>query len=142
MGEETTRSMGDDKETPGRRVRVLIVDDHDQVRRMTRQMLELEGFEVVEAGRTREALTLFDAHEIDVVVTDIYMPGEDGIALIQDLRRRRANVPVVAITGGGEHHDTSPLRVAAALGAGALLQKPFRFTELAGAIRRLVEAAG
>jgi CheY-like chemotaxis protein len=121
-----------------RPTRVLFVDDDLAECEVARIQLGAAGFTVLTAASTVEALAVFDAHEVDVVVTDIYMPGEDGIALIQDLRRRRPWLPIVAITGGGIHQDTSPLRVAAALGAGALLLKPFQVDELVGAIQRLL----
>jgi CheY-like chemotaxis protein len=122
-------------------VRVLFVDDHPDARALARVQLELEGFEVVEAENGIEALRVFDEVPVDVVVTDIFMPDEDGIELIQDLRRRRPKLPIVAITGGGPHHDTVALRVAAALGAGAMLLKPVDAEDLVAAIRRVLAAA-
>jgi CheY-like chemotaxis protein len=126
----------------GRHVRLLFVDDEEDERALASVQLGAEGFEVVEAENGREALRIFDESPFDVVVTDIFMPDEDGIELIQALRRRQPQLPIVAITGGGTHHDTSALRVAAALGAGALLLKPFRSAELVAAIRRVLETAG
>jgi CheY-like chemotaxis protein len=123
------------------RVRVLFVDDDPEARALARVQLELEGFVVVEADGGVEALHLLETIDVDVVVTDIFMPDEDGIELIQDLRRRRPRLPIVAITGGGIHHDTTALRVAAALGAGALLLKPIESEELVAAIRRVLAAA-
>jgi CheY-like chemotaxis protein len=86
------------------------------------------------------ALSLPDALRFDVVVTDIFMPEEDGIELIQNLRRQRSDLPIVAFSGGGSHHDLSALQVAAAFGAGVVLQKPFSGDELVTAIRRVLAA--
>jgi CheY-like chemotaxis protein len=122
-------------------VRVLFVDDDPDARELARVQLELEGFVVVEAADGVEALRVLDTLNVDVVVTDIFMPDEDGIELIQDLRRTRPSLPIVAITGGGAHHDTTALRVAAALGAGALLLKPIESEDLVAAIQRAIAAA-
>jgi DNA-binding response OmpR family regulator len=124
-----------------RPIRVLFVDDDLDAREAARVQLSTAGFTPLTAGNGLEALSLFDALVIDVVVTEIFMPDEDGIELIQDLRRRRPRLPIVAITDGGPRHDTTVLRVAAALGAGALLLKPFSADELDTAIRRVLELA-
>jgi DNA-binding response OmpR family regulator len=124
------------------RARVLVVEDEPYTRQVIGMRLGFAGFDVDEAECSHDAIRLYDEHPFDVVVTDIFLPGEDGISLIQDLRRRRPDLPIVAITGGGVHHDLSALRVAAALGAGALLVKPFRAEELVAAVRRVLQIAG
>jgi CheY-like chemotaxis protein len=124
-----------------RPLRVLFVDDDMQTRASISVLLGELGFVAVTAANGLVALHLFDKIEVDVVVTDIFMPEEDGIELIQDLRRRRSDLPIVAFSGGGSHHDLSALHVAAAFGAGAVLQKPFSGAELVAAIRHVVGAA-
>jgi DNA-binding response OmpR family regulator len=121
------------------RVRVLLVDDDEEVREMTRDALGIDGFEVIEAGDGREARLLFEAEPADVVVTDLYMPGEDGLELIEELRRFIPRVPIVAVSGGGTKGETFSLDAATALGADAVLHKPYGMAELAATIRRLVE---
>jgi DNA-binding response OmpR family regulator len=125
-----------------RPVRVLFVDPDLDTRESARVQLQDAGFLPVTAASAVEALALLDALVVDVVVTEIYMPDEDGIELIQDIRRRRAKLPIVAVAGDGPRHDRAVLRVAAALGAGAMLHKPFRGDELVAAIRLVLEAAG
>jgi two-component system, chemotaxis family, chemotaxis protein CheY len=124
-----------------RLVRVLFVDPDLDSRESARTQLTAAGFQVLSAANGVEALSLLDALVVDVVVTEIYMPDEDGIELIQALRRRRPKLPVVAITDDGPRRDRAMLRVAAALGAGAMLHKPFSADELVAVIRRLVEIA-
>jgi CheY-like chemotaxis protein len=121
--------------------RILVVDDNDQVRRMTRLMLALEGYEVVEAENGRDAMQLFVGHPSDVVITDLYMPEEDGLELIGQLRRVTPKVPIIAISGGGSARDGSSLRVASLLGADEVLEKPFSPDDLAAAIRRVLKTA-
>jgi CheY-like chemotaxis protein len=122
------------------KVKVLFVDDDLGAREFALILLGAAGFDVVTATNGVTALALVDAIAFDIVVTDIFMPGEDGIELIQDLRRRRPKLPVVAITGGGTHRDMSALKVASALGAGAVLEKPFSSDVLVAAIRSVLEA--
>jgi DNA-binding NtrC family response regulator len=124
-----------------RPLRVLLVEDDLDGRVSGRVLLGAAGFEVVTAVNAAEAMHLFGTAGVDVVVTDILMPGEDGLALIRALRRLRPNLPIVAISGGGVSHDLSALHSAAGLGVEAL-EKPFKAGELVAAIRRAVERAG
>jgi CheY-like chemotaxis protein len=93
----------------------------------------VRGFEVVDARNGVEALARFDAVEVDIVVTDIFMPEKDGIELIQDLRLRRPTLPIVAINGS-DRRDTTGLEVSVKLGAGASLRKPFTADDFLAAI--------
>jgi CheY-like chemotaxis protein len=122
--------------------RVLVVDDEAGLRALMRGMLEREGFDVVEAANGREAMRAFLEHPVDVVVTDIFMPEEDGIELIAELRACDASVPVIAISGGGRIHDGTSLHAAELLGASDVLEKPFRSSALLDAILRVTGADG
>jgi CheY-like chemotaxis protein len=120
-------------------MRVLFVDDNAELRRVARFRLEFEGYEVIEAADGREAIRLFEARPADVVVTDIYMPVEDGLELIAELRSFIPRVPIVVVSGGGSRHcDGASLVAAAALGADEVLEKPFRLEALIAVIRRLL----
>ncbi|HLI55536.1 MAG TPA: response regulator transcription factor [Actinomycetota bacterium] len=120
-------------------IHVFLVDDHGLVRRGMRAYLELAGdIEVVgEAARGEEALLAVPqltaaGRRPDVVLTDLVMPGLDGIALIRALRHRYPYLSVVALTGFAE-----PERVRAALqaGAGGYLLKDADPDQLAAAVR-------
>jgi CheY-like chemotaxis protein len=121
-----------------RRQRILVVDDDEQLRLLARVVLEGQGFEVVEAGNGREALNLFAEQAADVVVTDLYMPEEDGLELIQEIRRYIPRVPIVATSGGGRYQDLSALHAAGVLGADEVLEKPFSVENLVSAVRRCI----
>jgi CheY-like chemotaxis protein len=125
-----------------RPIRVLFVDDDLDTREAARIELDVAGFKVATAANGVEALALFDALGFDVVVTDIFMPEEDGIELIQDLRRRCPVLPIVAISGGGSRRDSSALQAATAFGASVVLVKPLGADELVAAIRRAIAATG
>jgi DNA-binding response OmpR family regulator len=120
--------------------RVLLVEDDFEVRAVLRARLRSEGFAVEVAGDGIEAFHMFFARRFDVVVTDIFLPRENGIRLIRSLRSRRPRLPVVAISGGGPQGDRSALQVAGAIGADALLEKPFAPAELVAAVKRVLEA--
>jgi DNA-binding NtrC family response regulator len=119
---------------------VLVVEDDLDERIADRVLLGAAGFDVVTAVNAAEATQLFGAGFVDVVVTDILLPGESGVSLIHHLRRLRPAFPIVAISGGGLAHDLSALRKAGALGVETLV-KPFRTGDLVAAIRRALEAA-
>jgi len=76
----------------------LVVDDDPDLRAVLRHILELEGWRVVEAGDGKEALVRAAEAHLDVVITDIEMPGMGGVELAACLRRRRPGIPLLAIT--------------------------------------------
>jgi CheY-like chemotaxis protein len=116
--------------------RVLLVDDDEHVRRMTRLMLTLEGFDVIEAASSREALALFEHEPADVVVTDLNMPDEDGRVLIARLRACARRVPIIVVSGDSVQNRWS--QQAAELGAEAVVAKPFSPEALTVAILRVL----
>jgi DNA-binding response OmpR family regulator len=120
--------------------RILVVDDDPQTRRFMCRVLEREGFEVVEAHDGREARLALDERLVDAVVTDLFMPGEDGIELLLELRRSAHGLPAVAVSGGGSRRDVSVLQAAQALGA-VVLAKPFGPDNLISAVRQAIDKA-
>jgi CheY-like chemotaxis protein len=90
-------------------VRVLVVEDDDDSREMTRLTLESAGAVVTLAASAEEALAAAAAEAPDVVLSDIAMPGEDGRTLLRKLRavfkKHRCQVPAVALTALGSRED-------------------------------------
>jgi len=80
--------------------RILIVDDEKSVRETLREMLEYEGYEVVEADSGLQALDLFSQQSFDVVLCDIKMPGMDGMELLEKILQSY-DIPVIMISGHG-----------------------------------------
>jgi CheY-like chemotaxis protein len=77
----------------------LVVDDDSGTRTMLRLILELEGWRVLEAGDGREALVaLGNGSRPDVVITDIEMPGMNGLEFAARLRERKSSIPLLAVT--------------------------------------------
>jgi type II secretory ATPase GspE/PulE/Tfp pilus assembly ATPase PilB-like protein/CheY-like chemotaxis protein len=104
---------------------VLLVDDEEFLRRVMKDLLVREGYEVVEAGNGIEALDQTDRHAPDVIVLDLNLPGMDGYSVLAELRSRPAtrNIPVVVLTAKGD--EDNEVRVFE-LGADDFLTKPFR----------------
>ncbi|HEY7494388.1 MAG TPA: response regulator [Candidatus Tectomicrobia bacterium] len=121
---------------------ILIIDDDPQTRTMLRKMLERKGYEIVEAREGREGLRLYNATPaIDVVITDILMPEQEGLETIRALRRTSPEVKIIAISGGGRTGTLDFLPVAAKLGAQCTLHKPIAWQTLLQAVRALVPDA-
>ena len=119
-------------------IRILLIDDDALARDMLRQMLERAGYDVVEAASGREGLQQYQATAIDLIITDILMPDQDGLETILELRRLAPEAKIIAISGGGQSGLLDLLPVAAKLGAQWTLWKPLRRLELLAAIRQLV----
>ena len=110
------------------RARILLVDDDPIVRQLLAEQLEELGFRVTQAFDATSALGMV-AIPPDVLVTDLSMPGMDGLALITELHRRHPTVPAILVTGyAGD--PTSTVRRGAARGDFMLLQKPLRTAQL------------
>ncbi|MBI4542424.1 MAG: type II/IV secretion system protein [Gemmatimonadetes bacterium] len=107
------------------RRKVLLVDDEDQLRRVMKDLLERDGFQVAEARDGVEALDQVDRFGPDAIVLDLNLPGLDGYGVLSHLRSRpaTAHVPVVVLTAKGD--EDNEVRVFE-LGADDFLTKPFR----------------
>ncbi len=109
----------------GRGATVLLVDDEDSLRRVMKDLLARDGYEVVEARTGAEALDQVDRHAPDIVVLDLNLPGMDGYSVLSELRARpaTARIPVIVLTAKGD--EDNEVRVFE-LGADDFLSKPFR----------------
>jgi len=114
-------------------VKVLVVDDEDYIRRLIRFVLEAEGYEVLLASSTEEALSQIREFHPDVVTVDLMMPGRSGLELLAEMKADPAicNIPSLVVTAVGIRED---LEQANELGATATLNKPFSHRQLVDAI--------
>jgi type II secretory ATPase GspE/PulE/Tfp pilus assembly ATPase PilB-like protein/CheY-like chemotaxis protein len=117
---------------------VLLVDDEDQLRRVMKDLLERQGYTVVEARDGAQALEEVDRHAPDIVILDLNLPGVDGYSVLSQLRSRPATrqIPIIVLTAKGD--EDNEVRVLE-LGADDFLTKPFRAKSLAA---RLESALG
>lgn len=120
----------------GDNLKVLIVEDEPNVRLGCQQTLELEGMEVEAVESAEKARRLVPAEFPGVVVTDIRLPGDDGMALMHDLLRQDRDLPVVLMTG---HGDVSLAVQAMKDGAHDFIEKPFSPDYFVEIVRRALE---
>ena len=112
-------------------MQVLLVEDSPEVSLSVREILSNAGHEVTDASNGKEALDKINVKSFDLVVSDIWMPEMDGIALLKEIRGAGNDVPVVVISGGAPNAPltyTAPL--ASTFGANAVIYKPFEKEEL------------
>ncbi len=118
---------------------ILVVDDDTLTRDTLRQILEEEQHKIVEAQCGIEAITQLEANPVNLIVTDVIMPGMEGIEMISTLRNRGYAGPIVAISGASSHKAQPPLRLALAAGADQVLEKPFGSKDLLAVVRACLE---
>lgn len=117
-------------------VPVLLVDDDRQLLRATTQTLELADFAVAPLGSAADALSRLDADFAGVVVSDIRMPGMDGLQLVERIREFDAEIPVILVTG---HGDIPTAVKAIQDGVYDFIAKPFPAERLIQCVRRAAE---
>jgi len=115
---------------------VVLVDDEEQVREAARQTLELAGYRVLDFAAADRALGAIEDDWPGVVVSDVRMPGMDGIELMRACRALDADLPVILVTG---HGDVSMAVEAMRDGAYDFIEKPYRADRLADVVRRALD---
>jgi DNA-binding NtrC family response regulator len=120
--------------------RVLIIDDDDSLRGMLRVALEGDGHQVAEAAGGAEGLRLLRERGADLVLCDVFMPGTDGLETLGALKDEFPGLPVVSMSGGGFGGQVDMLGVARALGARAVLYKPFKLQAVRDVLRQTLGA--
>jgi PAS domain S-box-containing protein len=119
--------------------RVLVVEDDDMVRKLATRLLALDGYEILQAASADQALALIerDSGAVDLLLTDVLMPGMSGVELAQRLRERFPGLPVVFMSGyATEMLAKQGLRP----DAGGFVAKPFGTEALRKAVREALEA--
>ena len=121
-------------------IRVLLVDDEDQLRRVMKDLLERDGYMVFEAGDGAQAIEQVDIHAPDILVLDLNLPGLDGYGVITQLRSRQTteHIPIIVLTAKGD--EDNEVRVFK-LGADDFLSKPFRARALSARIQAVLARA-
>jgi CheY-like chemotaxis protein len=119
-------------------LRILVIDDDAGIRRMLRLCLESMGYAVSEAGDGKEGMELFEKQPADLVITDLVMPGKEGIETIRALRKAHPHLKIIAMSGGSVAKTSDNLKMAKSLGANAAFSKPFSVADLAKVITGLL----
>ncbi len=118
---------------------ILIIDDERQVRTVLKKILEREGFNVIVASDGKEGMDLFNKEPADLVVTDIIMPEKEGVEVIRQLKKGYKNVPIIAISGGGQIPAKAHLDSVKLFGVDAVFEKPVDKEEFLNAIRKALK---
>ena len=113
---------------------ILVVEDDDALRSVMIEGLRSAGHEVAAAANGREGLRHFRAHPTDVVITDMKMPGMEGLELIYALRSTTPRPRIIAMSGCTKFSQSLCLSSARKLGAQRVLLKPFSLETLLAAI--------
>lgn len=117
---------------------ILIADDEVPVRSALRLILESQGHRVHEAGDGAQAVECFRRVRPDLVVTDLLMPVKGGINTIGEMRELSPDVPIVAISGGGQGGGFNLLAVARTFPGVRVLRKPFEWGEFLAVVNDLL----
>jgi DNA-binding NtrC family response regulator len=123
--------------------RILLVDDDPDLRSSVGQTLITAGYEVIEAASGADAVQQWlQLHGGDLVILDLFLPDNDGLEAIVQLRAHSPGVPIVAMLGGGTTDGLDLLQEAKSLGATETLEKPFSAQALLALVARALANAG
>lgn len=121
---------------PEPRAQILVVDDEVNLRRVLGAVLERAGYDVLVAGDGNEGLAVLANHHIDVVVTDLRMPGVDGMALLREAQRIDPDIPVILLTA---YSTVDNAVEALKSGAFDYLTKPFEQSDVLSIVDKAVQ---
>lgn len=118
--------------------RILIIDDDVAMRHAMRTPLERHGHQVAEAGDGKAGLAIYQEAVFDLVVTDIIMPGMEGLETVLALRKFTPALKIIAISAGGKGDASDYLELATRFGAAKTLRKPFTAEELISTVEAML----
>jgi DNA-binding NtrC family response regulator len=119
-------------------IHVLLVEDDDLFASMVQRALAAFGYTVVRARNGREALDIYDPRIVGLVLTDVLMPGIEGIELIMALRKLDPKVKLIAMSGGGRNRPEAYLAITERMGVAKTLAKPFPLEDLQRAVKECI----
>ena len=120
-------------------MKILVIDNYDSFVYNLVHYLEDLDCEVTTVPDGSVVLSNYSGREFDLVITDIIMPGVEGLEVLKHLRRHSPNFKAIAISGGGRLEPSFHLRLARRLGASVTLRKPFRLKALLEAVAHVLE---
>ena len=117
---------------------ILIVDDDAEIRQMICKMLATVNLQALGASNGIKAMSIVKKQPVDLVITDIVMPEQEGLETIRQLKKGYPHIKIIAISGGGKMDNAKNyLSVAKAFGADIVLSKPFLTKELLSSVTAL-----
>lgn len=112
---------------------ILIVDDEPLIQTLLKKILTREGYNILLAQNGQEAIEIVGAKKVDIVLSDMDMPGMNGMELLKNIKKDRPEIGVVMMTGAG---DLYTVKDAIILGADEYITKPFENYEISRIIER------
>ena len=116
--------------------RVLIIDDTEEVLSALCKYFKQKNYKVISASNGLDGLKILETEkdQLDIIITDLVLPNISGVAVISIVKKKFPDMPVIAITGWGEH----PEALAKEANADLVMEKPFKLPELEKAARALL----
>ncbi|MBD0306269.1 MAG: response regulator [Nitrospiraceae bacterium] len=118
---------------------ILVIDDERHIRDLLRKVLEGAGHTVKEASNGRDAMRIWRESPVDLIITDILMPEQDGLEFIRELRREVPSAKIIALSGGSKRIHLDTLAIAKRFGALHTLHKPFEIKELLNIVGNVLD---
>ncbi|HEY6140321.1 MAG TPA: response regulator [Thermoanaerobaculia bacterium] len=118
--------------------RIIVIDDDASLRLTIRRALEKEGHEVREAPDGASGIALLATTAVDLLITDVFMPGQDGIVTLLQIRKEHPGLKVIVMSGGGLDGRLDLLADAEMLGATRTLRKPFGVQDLRRVVKEVL----
>jgi DNA-binding response OmpR family regulator len=119
---------------------LLLVDDEKILRDAVKEILEVNGFNVIDAADGDAALGWLAQVKIDLVITDLVMPNMDGVELVEKIRTQYKQLPIIVVSGSGtavtKRFGIESINIP---GATASIAKPFKSTELIALVNNLLD---
>lgn len=115
--------------------KILMVDDDARIRELLQRYLTEQGFNIKTAGDAKEMDSLLNADSFDILVLDLMLPGEDGLAICRRLRANNIKTPIIMLTARGDEVDRI---IGLEMGADDYLPKPFNPRELLARINAVM----
>ena len=118
-------------------MRALVIDDEEFFRGYVEELLQESGYEVMTAKNGIEGVRMFRTYEFDLVITDIIMPGKEGLQTIREIREENPDTPIIAVSGYHGNTGDEYMKYALEFGANRTFRKPFESKEFLEEAERL-----
>ncbi|MBT4269660.1 MAG: response regulator [Deltaproteobacteria bacterium] len=121
--------------------KILIIEDDNDFRQMLHLTLKHNGYDVIEAADGQKGVELYYEEKPDLVITDIFMPGKEGVETVIELRESNPNIKIIAISGAVTHSKLNFLSEMQDIGVQKVFEKPFKSEDFLAGIKELLETA-
>lgn len=117
--------------------KVLIAEDSSVIQNLTKKILEIQNYTISSAKNGKQALQMASTEDFDLILMDINMPAMDGVECAREIRKlkdeKKANVPIIAITGNARNYTMEEFNRA---GINEFVAKPLNFDELVSVVKK------